>query len=217
MTEQNGLVRSEREQAETLGLSKFRARGIGLRTTLRDASLSYTKGAREGWPFNGPGAVSEVLHSILATGLEPLGFTAQWKQSSAVSPNSGVAIEFVVQLTTLAHMISFDQYNLYHSAAAEMVSRRLLMIMRAGKRNPGSPDFEGLDMFLSTATDLSGGVVTFIFDKYIADLQKSDAVIMKQNRMLKQEQVAAATQNGQKPSGGPTLLELMRSAVWPGG
>ena len=61
-------------------------------------------------------------------------------------------IEFGVHLTTLTHMISFDQYNLYHSASAEIISRRLLMIMRAVRRSTRSPDFEGLDMFLSTFT-----------------------------------------------------------------
>ena len=103
---------------------------------------------------------------------------------------------------TLAHMISLCQYNLYRTAAAEMVSRRLLMIMRAVKTNPTSHDFEGLDMFLSAATDSSGGVVTLDFDKYIADLQKPDAVIQRQNLMLTEKQVAAAKQKGQKPPGG---------------
>ena len=86
-----------------------RARGVGMQTTRRDASPTYTKGAREGWPFKGPDATAEFLGGILATGLEPAGFVAQWRQSSGVSPHSGVAIEFSAHLTTLAHMVSFDQ------------------------------------------------------------------------------------------------------------
>ena len=134
----------------------------------------------------------ELLHGILATGLEPQGFISQWKQSSGVAAQSGVAIEFGVHLTTLNHMISFDQYNLYHSASADMIARRLLMIMRAVRRSPRAPDFGGLDMFLSNSTDTSGGVATLDFDRYVADVQKADAAIMKQNRMLKEEQEAAA-------------------------
>ena len=69
------------------------------------------------------------------------------------------------------------------------------MIMRAVKRNARAPDFEGLDSFLSTATDSTGGVVSLEFDKRIADLQ-NDAMIMKQNRMLKEEHEAAAKKKG---------------------
>ena len=178
--------------------------GTGMRTTLREACPTYAKAPREGWPFKGPDAVVELLHGILATGLEPQGFISQWKQSSGVSPQSGVAIEFGVHLTTLNHMISFDQINLYHSAAAEMISRRLLMIMRAVRRSPRAPDFEGLDMFLSNSTDTSGAVVTLDFDKYVADVQKADAAIMKQSRMMKEEHEAAAKKKKDgKPSAAP--------------
>ena len=111
-----------------------------------------------------------------------------------------MAIEFTVQMMALAHMISLDQYNLYNSASVEIVARRLLMIMPAVKRNPRAPDFEGLDAFLSTATDSSGVVASLDFDKYIADSQKNGAVIMKQNRILKEEHEAAAKKKG-KPSG----------------
>ena len=175
----------------------------GLRTTLRDAASTYIKGNRDGWPFRGPDAVAELVHGILATGLEPAGFVAHWKQNSGVSPNSGVAIEFGVLMTVLGHMACLDQYNLYHSASAEMIARRLLMIMRAVKRNPRAPDFEGLDSFLSTATDMTGGVVTLDFDKYISELQRNDAQIMKQNRMLKEEQTAHSKKPKDPPAGGP--------------
>ena len=61
---------------------------------------------------------------------------AHWKQNSGVSPSSGVAIEFGIHMTTLGHMACIDQYNLFHSAGAEMLARRQLTIMRAVKRNP---------------------------------------------------------------------------------
>ena len=76
------------------------------------------------------------------------------------------------------------------------------MIMRAVKRNPRAPDFEGLDSFLSTATDMTGGVVTLDFDKYISELQRNDAQIMKQNRMLKEEQTAQSKKPKDQPGGG---------------
>ena len=78
------------------------------------------------------------------------------------------------------------------------------MIMRAVRRSPRAPDFEGLDMFLSNSTDTSGGVVTLDFDRYVADVQKADAAIMKQSRMMKEEQEAAAKKKKDgKPSAAP--------------
>ena len=82
-----------------------------------------------------------------------------------------------------------------------MIARRLLMIMRAVKRNPRAPDFEGLDSFLSTATDMTGRVVTLDFDKYISELQRNDAQITKQNRLLKEEK-AEAGKRKKPPDGG---------------
>ena len=78
------------------------------------------------------------------------------------------------------------------------------MIMRAVRRSPRAPDFEGLDMFLSNSTDTSGGVVTLDFDRFVADVQKADAAIMKQSRMMKEEQEAAAKKKKDgKPSAAP--------------
>ena len=122
--------------------------GSSLRTTLRDAAATYTKSNRDGWPFRGPDAIVELVSGILATGLEPQGFVAHWRQNSGVMPTSGIAIEFGVHMTTLGHMACLDQYNLFHSASGEMIARRLLMSMRAVKRNPRAPDFEGRDSFL---------------------------------------------------------------------
>ena len=83
-----------------------------LRTTLRDAALTYTKGARDGWPFRGPDAVVELVSGILATGLEPQGFVAHLEQNSGIAATSGIAIEFGVHMTTLVHTACLDQYNL---------------------------------------------------------------------------------------------------------
>ena len=61
------------------------------------------------------------------------------------------------------------------------------MIERAVKRNPLAPDFEGLEMFLANGYDTTGGVTTRDFDKYIAETEKNDAVIMEQSRLRQEE------------------------------
>ena len=88
----------------------------------------------------------------------------------------------------LALQAGVDYLNVLNLASAEQMCRRLLMIERAVKRNPRAPDFEGLEAFLANGYDSRGGVITREFDKYIAELQKTVAQIMKQNRMLREEQ-----------------------------
>ena len=57
------------------------------------------------------------------------------------------------------------------------------MIERAVRRSPESPDFEGLDVLLSNQFDSTGGVLTRHFDKYISEIQKNDATVLKQQRL----------------------------------
>ena len=64
------------------------------------------------------------------------------------------------------------------------------MIERAVKRNPRNPDFEGLQVFMSNLFDSTGGIVTTEFDKYMAEVKKSEAIVMKQERMWSEEQAS---------------------------
>ena len=61
------------------------------------------------------------------------------------------------------------------------------MIQRAVKRNPRTPDFDGLDCFMSNALDVQGGIVTSEFEKHMSDVQRSEAQIMKQQRLAREE------------------------------
>ena len=61
------------------------------------------------------------------------------------------------------------------------------MIQRAVRRNSRSPDFEGLECFLANSLDPHGGLVALDFERYIAEVQKSEAQVLKQQRLAKEE------------------------------
>lgn len=76
------------------------------------------------------------------------------------------------------------------------------MLERAVRRNALVPEIECLDIFLSSAFDSTGGVITRDFDKWVAEQQKTEAVIFKQHRMWREESADAARKNGPAEAGG---------------
>jgi hypothetical protein len=159
------------------------------RVLLRDARITTKTVQQVGWPFLGPCAVRGVLNAMSGSGVEPQAFNAHWTSVSGVSPTSCTAREHSLLLTTLWMMVC-DQLDVLNIAAAEQVARRILMVERAVKQNPKALDFSGLECFLTNAMDGSGALVAQDFDKYASELQKTDAQILKQNRLL-QEEVSA--------------------------
>jgi hypothetical protein len=150
-----------------------------------------------GDPFEGaPPALAELLSGIVASGNECVPYHQHWVRISGVSPHAGIAIEHGVLFTILTLMICFDLLNVLNLASAEQTARRILMIERAVKRSAKSPDFEGLDVLLSNQFDSTGGVLTRVFDKYISEIQKNDAVVLKQQRLYREETEADTKRKG---------------------
>lgn len=58
----------------------------------------------EGWPYKGPSAVTEVLSSIRATGLEPPAYLSHYMQTSGLAPQSGLANEVRILLTSFGSL-----------------------------------------------------------------------------------------------------------------
>ena len=58
----------------------------------------------------------------------------------------------------------------------------------SGVENPKAPDFSGLSQFLQHSFDETGAIRTTAFDKYMADTQKTEAMVLKQTRLWTEEQ-----------------------------
>ena len=123
--------------------------------------------------------------------MEPPGYLSHYVSNSGVSATSGLMVELKVLLTVLWMLTTHDRLNVPCIAGAELVARRVLMIQRAIKRNARAPDFEGLESYLSNALDPQGGVVSPDFEKHVAELQRNEATILKQQRLAHEEAEAA--------------------------
>ena len=62
------------------------------------------------------------------------------------------------------------------------------MIETAVSRNLRSPNWDGLDMMLSTTLTDAGAVDVTKFSSWIAGVQMDQAVVLKQGRLLREEQ-----------------------------
>ena len=92
---------------------------------------------------------------------------------------------------TALHLFqAYDKFDLPQIAGIEFLARWALMIQAAVRRQPRAPNFEGLEAYLSHSIDESGGVITSDFTKYVAEEQKAEAQVMKQNRLLREEHTA---------------------------
>eukprot|EP00974_Lingulodinium_polyedra_P029415 2834140-Lingulodinium_polyedra.AAC.1 len=77
--------------------------------------------------------------------------------------------------------------NLPRLSSAELVSRLILQIQQAVKRNPKNPDFRGTAVMIMSKLDSSGGLLVGDFAKFVAEEQKSEAFTMKQQRLHAEE------------------------------
>ena len=84
-----------------------------------------------------------------------------------------------------------DRLNIPRLASAEHIARRVLQLMEAIRRNPRSPDFEGLHPYLHHMDNFTSGakIPHFVVQsKYVTEVQKTDAFILKQSRLMREEQ-----------------------------
>ena len=140
------------------------------------------------WPFRGPKALAEFLGAVDSSGMSLTAYWGYWVEQSGVARLSGCSLELKVILEVLHHALVFDRLDVTNLASFELMARRALQIQRAVKRCPRHPTFEGLDLMLSSELDDTGGVVTTKFDAFIAEEQKNRGIILKQERLWRDEQ-----------------------------
>ena len=117
---------------------------------------------------------------------------------SGLGNRSGLAVELRWLVFGLHMMATRDRLNLPRIATSEHFARRILQIQKATRRNPKAPDFTGLEAYTS---HLGGGTApmrTPAFDKFVMEAQKSQAFLLKQARLLREE-----LRSGGQPSNDP--------------
>ena len=175
------------------------------RTTLVESLEQFKPEAPADWPFPSGDkvrAAREVFDGVRASGRELTQFHAFWVSKSGVNPRSNVAIEHSLIFDYLQLLMCYDMLDCGNLAGVELMCRRVLLIEKAVRRSPASPDFSGLGKFLLSAYDETGGIIASGFDKYISEFQRDDAQIMKQSRLFAEEVHASRKRDNQQQGEG---------------
>ena len=104
-----------------------------------------------------------------------------------LSAKSGLAVDFSHHVHSLYLLHCVDRLDGRALATGEHVARRLLQVQRAVRRNPRGPDVEGLEGYMRHSDGASGVALSPAFDKHIAELQKTEATVLKFQRLAREE------------------------------
>ena len=140
-----------------------------------------------GWPHQGERATPEFLRTMKMAGLEWMTHHNDFLQKSGVSKSSGIARAHRRVSESLALLQQWDQVDIANSACAESLVRYLLGIENAVRRNPRAPDFSLFDEIAGQGLDEIGGLQLPSYTKWISDLQRDKAQVLKQQRLWSEE------------------------------
>ena len=147
--------------------------------------MSYTK--FEDTPHEGPAVLLEFMQSVTASSGSLTSYHHEWLRLSGVGENTAIAHNHRTLLEALRLGAVYDQLNLPNSAMAEQIARRIVQDELAVERNPRHPDYGGLETVLGGPVGEKGKASTPSFSKWLSDRQHSEAHIMKQARLLREE------------------------------
>ena len=154
------------------------------------------------WPHHGPRAVVELLRGVHSLGLTMLTYHAHWARTSGVHEDSAVSWEHKMLCQQLGLAVGFDCLDPTNCASLELAARRVIMIERAVRVNPKAPNFQGLTKMVEHSMDEGGGIATRDFTAHMAAQAESEARVLKQIRLLREELEAKRKEKGSK-KGGP--------------
>ena len=141
-----------------------------------------------GWPHAGERGAHEFMRGLKMSGLEWISHHNDFIAKSGISRGSGICRSHRRISESLALMMQWDQIDLCNSAAAECLIRFLIAIVTAVRRNPRAPDFTLFDEISGQGLDEVGGLVLPGYTKWLADVQRDKAQVLKQQRLWSEEQ-----------------------------
>jgi len=164
---------------------------------LREAIDRFSYKKPKGWPYGtSPSAGPEFMMSLRDAGQTFITHHHDFVRRSGLSEGSLVAQQHKAWSDVARLMHSFEQYDVSHSASAEMVIRSIIRLEVATSRSPKSPDFTGLDLLLHSSVSDVGAAVTSEFSNWLAERQKAQAIVWKQSRLYREEKEAEARKTG---------------------
>ena len=155
-----------------------------------------------GWPHPGERATAEYLRTLKMSGLEWITHHNDFVNKWGIAKTSGITRAHRRVSESLAFLMQWDQIDLCNSACAESLIRFLLAIESAVRRNPRAPDFSLFDEIAGHGLDEVGGLQLPGFTKWVADVQRDKAQVMKQQRLWTEEQTKWTRQGDGGDGGG---------------
>ncbi len=172
-------------------LGDFRDQAGVRHLPFKDALLRSKEASLPGFPLKGPRAAPELLLAIRDAGQSSYDdHCTTWLRKSGISEKAAAAREHRTISISLRLMQTYDQIDAANSAAGELLSRRLLQIEAATRRNPRQPDFEGLDGILDVALDEGGSAILPRFTEWVGKQQQAEASVLKAGRQWHEEQAS---------------------------
>lgn len=121
-------------------------------------------------PLQGPSIILEYFEGLRVAGHTLVAHDQAWRSRSGV-PESGPAARFHSALSDIMrYFVTVDQYDPTNSVAAEMALRCLVMIETACDRSPKQPDWDGLDVLVSSATTARGAIELQRFNIWVSTI-----------------------------------------------
>ena len=149
-------------------------------------------------PLTGPAVVTEFFDSLRASGNTLVQYDLGWRGRSGV-PEKGVVARFHTALCEiLRYFVCLDQLDPTNVMSAELVVRWLVLIENAVARNPKQPDWEGLEHVVASKVSSTGAAEVPGFMSWLTNVQKDQAQVMKQGRLLREERAAEGKRQKEK-------------------
>ena len=161
---------------------------------------AYSDGAPDGWPFKGDRISLETCQALLSVGRNFIAEDLEWQAKSGVHRTSGTAIAHRRVAEALMLFTEFDQLDITQVAGIEYLLRWWHQQEVAVRRSPASPDYSGLENMMPSQLDGHGGLALNGFTHWFAGIQRDEAQVLKQQRLMKEEQ-AHLSKSSSSPQG----------------
>ena len=172
-------------------LGHFTAQGSEKRFLTFDAAaqkLDYAALAPPGWPFKGDRISLETVQSLVSVGRNFVAEDLEWQSKSGVHRSSGTSVAHRRVAEAMMLFTEFDQLDITQIAGVEYLLRWWHQMEVAVRRSPSCPDYSGLDNMMPSQLDGHGGLALNGFTHWFAGIQRDEAQVLKQQRLMKEEQ-----------------------------
>ena len=151
--------------------------------------------------FNGPPVGPEHAGSLTAIGHTFLMHHSEFVQKSGIPEKGGIAREHESLTEAIRLALVVDQRDIFQNASDEHTLRRMVMLEMAVSRDPKNPDWEGLDLLTTRKVTASGSVDLPKVSQWLASAQKDRMTVLKQGRLLREEEEAKKKKPKTPPNG----------------